>query len=121
MKLNREIAPSAKGILEFHLPEIKQFKLNNGLKILFVEKNNLPIIQMSLIVNAGSRFDPASKSGLAYLTSMLIDEGAGDFSALELDNEIESLGSIFGVSTDSDLIYLNMLTIKEKFEKFVKR
>ena len=117
MKLNRAIAPSAMGNLEFHLPEIKQFKLNNGLKILFVEKNNLPVIQMSLIVNAGSRFDPASKSGLAYLTSMLIDEGAGDFSALELDNEIESLGSIFGVSTDSDLTYLNMLTIKEKFER----
>ena len=117
MKLNREIAPSASGKLEFHLPKIKQFKLNNGLQILFVEKNNLPIVQMSLIVNAGSRFDPIRKSGLAYLTSMLIDEGAGEFSALELDNEIESLGSIFGVSTDNDLIYLNMLTIKEKFER----
>lgn len=120
MKLNRETAPSASGKLGFHLPEIKQFKLSNGLQILFVEKNNLPIIQMSLIVNAGSRFDPTNKSGLAYLTSMLIDEGAGQFSALELDNEIESLGSIFGVSTDSDLIYLNMLTIKEKFERSVE-
>ena len=72
---------------------------------------------MNLLVNAGSRFDPVNKSGLAYLTSMLIDEGAGNFSALELDNEIESLGSIFGVSTDSDLIYLNMLMIKDKFER----
>lgn len=117
MKLNRDTAPSTSGKLDFHLPEIKQFKLSNGLQILFVEKNNLPIIQMSLIVNAGSRFDPTNKTGLAYLTSMLIDEGAGQFSALELDNEIESLGSIFGVSTDSDLIYLNMLTIKEKFER----
>jgi len=117
LKLNRDTAPSASGKMEFHLPEIKQFKLSNGLQILFVEKNNLPIIQMNLIVNAGSRFDPVNKSGLAYLTSMLIDEGAGNFSALELDNEIESLGSIFGVSTDSDLIYLNMLMIKDKFER----
>ena len=117
MKLNRDTAPSTSGKLEFYLPEINQFKLSNGLQILFVEKNNLPIIQMNLIVNAGSRFDPLNKSGLSYLTSMLIDEGAGEYSALELDNEIESLGSIFGVSTDSDLIYLNMLTIKEKFER----
>lgn len=117
MKLNRSAAPEAKEKLEFHLPEIKQFNLDNGLKVHFVEKNNLPIIQMSLIVNAGSRFDPPGKSGLAYLTSMLIDEGAGEYSALELDNEIESLGSIFGVSTDSDLIYMNMLSIKDKFER----
>ncbi len=117
MQLNRAQAPELKGKLEFHLPEVKKFTLQNGLKIIFVEKNNLPIIQMSLIVNGGSRFTPTNKSGLAYLTSMLVDEGAGEFSALELDNEIESLGSIFGVSTDSDLIYLNMLSIKDKFER----
>ncbi|VAX14977.1 hypothetical protein MNBD_IGNAVI01-1906 [hydrothermal vent metagenome] len=117
MKLNRSAAPEVKGKLVFHLPEIKQFQLNNGLKVLFVEKDNLPIIQMSLVVNAGSRFDPPGKNGLAYLTSMLIDEGAGEYSALELDNEIESLGSIFGVSTDRDLIYINMLSIKDKFER----
>jgi len=115
--MNRSTAPDSTGKLNFQLPGIQQFTLNNGLNILFVEKNNLPIVNMSLIVNAGSRFDPKNKSGLAYLTSMLIDEGAGDFSALELDNEIESLGSIFGVSTDSDLIYLNMLSISDKFER----
>ncbi len=117
MTVNRAIAPEIEDSLEFHLPKIEHFKLNNGLKVIFVQKNNLPIIQMSLIVNAGSSFDPINKSGLSYLTSMLIDEGAGKYSALELDNEIESLGSIFGVSTDSDLIYMNMLSIKDKFEK----
>jgi len=115
--VNRSVAPEIKDKLEFHLPTIKQFQLNNGLRVIFVKKDNLPIVQMSLIVNAGSRFDPANKSGLSYLTSMLIDEGAGEYSALELDNEIESLGSIFGVSTDSDLIYMNMLSIKDKFER----
>lgn len=117
MKINRSQPPLTDPNIKFSLPEIEQFKLKNGLRITFVEKSSLPIIQMGLITNAGSRFDPIKRHGLAYLTSLLIDEGAGEYSALELDNEFESLGSIFSVSTDSDLIYLNLLSLKEKFER----
>ena len=117
MKINRANPPLIEGDVNIHLPEIKKFTLDSGLNVIFVEKKNLPIVQLNLVINAGSKFDPDEKKGLAYLTSLLIDEGAGNYSALELDNEIESLGSIFGISTDHDLIYLSMLLLEEKFER----
>jgi len=117
MKINRANPPLIKGDVNIHLPKIKKFTLDSGLRVIFVEKKNLPIVQLNLAVNAGSKFDPIEKKGLAYLTSLLIDEGAGNYTALELDNEIESLGSIFGISTDHDLIYLSMLSLEEKFER----
>lgn len=117
MIVNREHPPLPNKSLKYRLPEIQHFILESGLKVTFVEKNNLPIVQMNLITNAGSKYDPTKLLGLSYLTSLLIDEGAGEYSALELDNEIESLGSIFGVSTDSDLIHLNMLSMKDKLSK----
>ena len=120
MMVNREHPPLPNKSLKFKLPSIQQFELASGLKVTFVEKSNLPIVQMSLITSAGSKFDPKNRLGLSYLTSLLIDEGAGELSALELDNEIESLGSIFGVSADSDLIHLNMLSMKDKLSRSIE-
>ena len=48
---------------------------------------------------------------------MLIDEGAAELSALELDNEFEMLGSIFSISTDQDSIFISLLTLKENLDR----
>ena len=120
MKIERSNSPQPKGIIEFHLPKFNKFVLDSGIEVLFVQKDNLPIVQLNMLVNGGSKFDPANKSGLAHLTTLLVDEGAGEFDSLQLDDEIESLGSIFGVSTDNDNIHLNMLTLKENLERSVE-
>jgi len=117
MQIDRSNPPKTDGVIEFHLPKFDKFVLNNGLEVVFVKKTNLPIIKMEMIVNAGSRLDLPNKSGLAYLTSLLIDEGAGKYNSLELDDEIESLGSIFSVSTDNDNIRLSMLSLMENVER----
>ena len=52
MTIDRATKPKEKGKIKFHLPTIKRFTLSNGLKIIFVEKNNLPIIQFSFISQA---------------------------------------------------------------------
>jgi len=120
MKIERSSSPKSEGIIEFHLPKFNSFVLDNGIEVLFVKKENLPVVQLNVLVNGGSKFDPVNKSGLAHLTSLLVDEGAGDYDSLQLDDEIESLGSIFGVSTDNDSIHLNMLTLKENLERSIE-
>ncbi|MCK5457556.1 MAG: insulinase family protein [Melioribacteraceae bacterium] len=120
MKTERKYSPKSKGVLEFHLPQFNKFILDNGLEVLFVQKDNLPVVQLNMLVHGGSKFDPANKSGLAHLTSLLVDEGAGEYDSLQLDDEIESLGSIFGVSTDNDNIHLNILTLKENLERSIE-
>ncbi len=115
--IDRSIKPEGKGNITFSLPEIKRFELSNGMKVLFVEKNSIPVIQLTLLVNGGSLYDPEGKKGLAYLTSLMLDEGAGNYNSLELDNEIESLGTIFGISTDHEGIYLSMMAMMENAER----
>jgi zinc protease len=116
MNVDRKVRPADKGKIEFHLPKIKKITAPNGLRVWFVRKTDLPIIQISLICSAGSRFDD-DKKGLSYLTSMMIDEGAGEFDALELDEEFESMGTILKISADHDSMFLNMLSIKENFDR----
>ena len=115
--INRSEKPKAVKDIYFELPEIKEFRLKNNLRVLFVHKNNLPILQLNLITESGSKFDPTGKKGLAYLTAQLIDEGAGKYNALELDEEFDLLGTAFNTSLDNDNVLLNLLTLQENFER----
>ena len=67
--INRATKPNPTGKIKFSLPEINEFISTNGLKILFVKKNNLPLVQFLLLSNAGSIYDPAEKKGLSNLTA----------------------------------------------------
>ena len=100
--LDRSVIPAPTKELSFSIPEIKFLKPGNGIDISFVYKDKLPIVYSEIIIFTGSRFDPSDKKGLSYLTSLLIDEGAGEFDALQLSEEFEKLGSVFSVSTDHD-------------------
>ncbi len=117
MNLNRNIIPKQGSKILFQLPEIKKIILENGLEVLFVQKDNLPIIQLKVITSAGSFYDPLEKKGLAYLTASLIDEGAGEYSALELDDEIEKLGSVLSISVDHDSILFSMTSLSENIDR----
>ena len=46
---------------------------------------------MSFGFRAGGSFDPAGKEGLAELTSILLDEGAGPMDALAFQKKLEKL------------------------------
>jgi zinc protease len=117
MILDRTQKPLPKTSFEFNPPKIDEIILNNGLKIYFVQKEKLPLIRLNLVVDAGSKFDPENKKGLAYLTALVIDEGADNLNALELSDEFDLLGSDFNVSADNDSIILSLQCLSENFEK----
>lgn len=119
-ELNREIKPSNKNEIKFRLPEIERFSLPNGLKVIFIRKNKLPIVQLNFLFNSGSKFDPADKKGLANLLSMVIDEGAGQYNSLELSDEFDKLGSHFNIHTSEDSMFFSLQSISENFNRSVE-
>jgi zinc protease len=117
MSFDRSILPLPKKELEFSLPKINKRVLSNGLNILFVKREFLPIVRVNLISNCGSFFDPNEKKGLANLFAMLIDEGAAEYNSLELSEEFEILGSSFDSSCSHDNLILSLRTLSENFNR----
>ncbi len=109
--------PVVKSEITFKLPKPNEFLLDNGLRVIFIQKDRLPLVRLNLILNAGSKFDPENKNGLSYLTSLVMDEGADGMNALQLSDEFDMLGSSFNVSTDNDLINLSLQTLSENFDR----
>jgi len=116
MTVDRKKKPEPKNELSFQLPKSEQFYLTNGLRVIHILKDKLPLIRLNLMINAGGKFDPVNKKGLSYLTSLLLDEGAGGLNALELSDAFDMLGANFSVSADNDLMNINLQTLTDKFE-----
>ena len=117
MILSRDIKPMPGKNISFSLPEIEKFNLANGLEVLYIQKNKLPIMRLNLITRAGSKFDPQNKKGLANLFAMSIDEGAGDYSSLELSEEFNYLGTSFNANSNKDRVNLSIQTLTENFDR----
>jgi zinc protease len=75
------------------LPAIEHFKLSNGLPVVLMEKHQVPLVEVELIVRGGSVNDPNDKIGLASMTTAMMEEGAGTRNSMELADAIDFLGA----------------------------
>ena len=78
---------------QLKLPAIQRFTLSNGLPVVFLEKHEVPLVQVNVQVQTGAVADPAGKSGLAAMTAAMLDEGAGNRTALQIADAAEFLGA----------------------------
>lgn len=82
------------------LPAIQRVTLSNGLTLIHLPKRAVPLVQLTVLVRAGSVHEPAQRAGLASMTAAMLDEGAGTRTALALADAVEFLGA--SLSTGSD-------------------
>ncbi|HEX9611163.1 MAG TPA: pitrilysin family protein [Gemmatimonadales bacterium] len=82
------------------LPPIAQHTLSNGLRVFVLEKHQVPVVQVNLVVKAGSANDPDGKTGLASMIAVMLDEGAGSRNALELADAVDFLGAQLSASAE---------------------
>lgn len=114
--LNRKQQPplGTPPIIKF--PAVKEFELSNGLKIALVERKSVPVIDMSLMVNAGYAADQFGVPGLASLTMQMIDEGTKTKSSLQISDLLSDLGTTLNTYSRLDYSYLFMKALKTNFD-----
>jgi zinc protease len=86
-------------------------ELPNGIRLLVAERRGLPVVAVEVLVDAGSRYEPAEKAGLANLTADLLTRGAGGRTGPEIDEAIDFVGASLssGASGDSATVSLRVL------------
>lgn len=100
----------------FTLPAIEKSKLSNGLNVWIVRQNELPIVSMNLVINAGGSLESAEKSGVASLTASMLSQGTKKRSALEIANGIQSIGASINVGATFDSTTVSMQTLTKNLD-----
>jgi zinc protease len=102
---------------EFELPSVTRVTLDNGLRVVVAEHREVPLVEMQLLIGAGSAQDPAGDEGVASLTARSLTRGAGERSAVALAREIESLGGEVSAGAGTDATIVNAEFLAEDFAR----
>lgn len=95
----------------------KKIAMQNGAALLLLENHSLPMVQMELLVRAGSILDPSPKAGLAWLTANLLEEGTETRSSKQIADELDAIGTDFAVSPGSDYATFSMKLLKKDLDR----
>ena len=98
----RAALPETTEPVEPATPPVADFRLENGLRVLVVEKDGLPLVSARLSFEAGSGDEVPGKSGVAIMTGALLTQGTTTRTAPQIATEIEQLGAQIGTNPGVD-------------------
>lgn len=84
-------------------PAVHEAKLANGLRVVTIERHDLPLIAAVLAMpGAGSAADPKGMPGVNAFAAGLLTKGTATRSASQIAQQIEALGGSISSDTDHD-------------------
>lgn len=103
-------APSAPRVINF--PQPQETKLENGLRVIIIERPGLPLLAAEFLVRSGAEVDPAELAGVASMTGDLLTKGTEKMSAPQIASAIESLGGAIdsGAQWDASRASVTVMT-----------
>ena len=87
--------------------------LDNGMVLLTSEQRALPMVSIELLLDAGSRFEPSEKAGLANLTAKLLMYGTRQRSASEISEALDFIGASLTTGSGKDVASVSMTVLKK--------
>lgn len=97
----------------FATPKIQSWTTKNGAKVVFVAAPEIPMIDIRVVFDAGSARD-GEQAGIALLTSDLLTEGAGRWSANQIAERMASVGSALGSTSAKDMAWITLRSLTDK-------
>ena len=113
----RATRPAPSGELHFTPPKPEQMKLKNGLVVYTVERHDLPLVAVELVIRAGRDADPADKQGLAAFTADMLDEGAKGMDAPQIAASFEDLAIQYNAGTESGVTTVGFNTLTQNLDQ----
>ena len=104
--------------LNFQIPKAERVVLDCGMPVYLLRDTELPIINMTAMVRAGSVYEPAEKTGLAAMAgSVMRSGGAGGIMPEALDDELEFMASAIESGIGSDMGTVSLTALKKNFSR----
>lgn len=114
---DRSALPKIGEVPDAKFPPINKATLSNGLKIYHAFRENIPVVNLELIINGGHSTDPKGKEGLGTMLMSMLDEGTKTRDALAISEETSMLGAGLSCSTDINFFLLYITALKYNLQK----
>ena len=99
-----------------HFPTPVERTLRNGLRVVTVERKEVPLVTAEMLIKAGGAADPAQLAGLADMTAALLTKGTATRSAPQIAEAIEALGGALNSEARWDASSASINVMSSRFE-----
>ncbi|MGD0791439.1 MAG: pitrilysin family protein [Terriglobales bacterium] len=113
---DRSKAPDTGTPPELKLPKLQRATLSNGLKVILAERHEVPLVNFTLAADAGFASDASTTPGTANLAMQVLTDGTRMRNALEISDELESLGARLRGSSNLDLSFVSLSALTAKLD-----
>lgn len=103
-----------------HAMKIQEVTSPGGIKAWLVEAHENPLLALRFSFAGGNAQDPAGREGVANFLSAMLDEGAGDITASDFQEQMETLAMRMRYEDGKDAFYGNFQTLTENRAESVK-
>jgi len=117
--IDRTVEPVAEKEPEVNIPSIWKATLTNGIEVYGIENKELPLVDISLVINGGSVQDNIDLPGVSNMVANVLPQGTKIRTPEELEEEIQLLGSNISVNAGREEISLNASSLSRNFEKTI--
>lgn len=93
--------------------KIQTVKSPGGIEAWLVEEHSVPLMAMRFAFEGGNSQDLQGKEGLANFITAMMDEGAGDLTALQFQERTEEIAMRMGFDDSRDALYGSFETLRE--------
>jgi len=113
---DRAVMPKDGALSPVKLPDVQQIKLDNGLTVLSIEHNELPLVSFSIRVMGGHSLDPSGKDGVANLLTSIMMEGTKNKTPQQLEQAMGEMGATFRFTTSDEYITLTGNALAKNYQ-----
>jgi predicted Zn-dependent peptidase len=106
--IDRATPPVSAPAVPYRPPAPQVLELRCGLPLWVISQRDLPLVALTLVLGGGAAVQPHGRSGLAELTSAMMDEGTSTRSAAELAEAAERMGTALTTSCGWDGSYVSL-------------
>jgi len=101
------------------VPAFWKKDLDNGIKVIGTESKELPIVTLSLTIPGGHLLQASdtSKAGLARMFAFMMNEDTRNYTAEQMQAELQKLGSSIGVGSGLDGTTFTVQSLRKNLDK----
>lgn len=115
--VDRSTMPVVEDPAKAVFPTMQKATLKNGLNIVLVERNAVPVVNFRLMLDAGYASDQFAAPGTANLAMNMLDEGTETRTALQISEELALLGASIGAFSGLDVSSVSLSALKAELDE----
>ncbi len=112
----RQQPPAPDGKITFVAPKVVEATLKNGLRVLIVERRELPVVGIRLVVSAGAGDLEGVRPGAISFLGGMIEQGTKKRTSLQISDDFEAIGAQHGAWFDWDSGGVSVKVLKDKLD-----